>query len=297
MSNRFTFSVVVPTYNRPKALGRLLEALGEQDFPAGEFEVILVDDGSDPPIQPAARSFGDGLNLAVLRQANLGPAAARNHGAGLAKGRYLVFTDDDCRPDPGWLSALYKALRTNPHTICGGPLADGPGGNLYSAAAQLLLDYNYKSYSPCDESGGFYTSNNLAILAKDFKRLGGFDPGMRNAEDRELCYRWACSHGGFAYAPEALVRHYHRLGPATFCKLHFKYGLGTARFRAISAQKGQPRVRTSSVKWYLGLLLHGVRSHTGLRGAALSCLLLMSQAAYFSGVLVGILKSGSSRPA
>ena len=72
-------------------------------YPQDRFEVIVVDDGSEPPMDSVVSFFRDRLELVLLSQANSGPAAARNTGAAQAKGKFLAFTDDDCTPAPDWL--------------------------------------------------------------------------------------------------------------------------------------------------------------------------------------------------
>ena len=81
---------------------------------------------------------GGRLNLSLVRQANSGPGAARNHGAQQASGRYLAFTDDDCQPDPGWLRQMAAALEGSSGAICGGKTFNKYTGNLPAHATQLV---------------------------------------------------------------------------------------------------------------------------------------------------------------
>jgi glycosyltransferase involved in cell wall biosynthesis len=94
-------SVVIPAFERIGALEGCLHALAAQTLPPSKFEVIVCDDGSRLPVRDALAStlgaLADRLHVRVIRQDNGGPAAARNRGAGAAIGRYLAFTDDDCR--------------------------------------------------------------------------------------------------------------------------------------------------------------------------------------------------------
>src|SRR5215813_1646861 len=95
------FSIVVPTYRRPAILAGCLDAVARLDYPCDRFEAIVVDDGGGAVELP--RAYAD-VDMVLLTQAHAGPAAARNTGAARARGDFLAFTDDDCRPDPGWLS-------------------------------------------------------------------------------------------------------------------------------------------------------------------------------------------------
>ena len=99
------FSVIIPTYSRPAELPACLEALARQQFPTDSFEVIVVDDGSPSPPDATVQKFQNRLAVTLVTAGHGGPAAARNHGAQRATGRFFAFTDDDCRPAPEWRDA------------------------------------------------------------------------------------------------------------------------------------------------------------------------------------------------
>src|SRR5215216_464513 len=100
-------SVIVPVFNDAVRLRTCLEALVEQTFPRHRFEIIVVDNGSDQPL--------DGL-VAELPRARLtveprpGSYAARNRGIALSRGDILAFTDSDCLPAPAWLECGVRSL-------------------------------------------------------------------------------------------------------------------------------------------------------------------------------------------
>src|SRR5437660_1697623 len=98
-----TFSVIVPTHNRPRALVRCLRALARSDLEPGDFEVIVVNDGSSVDYEEPLREIRREFEFQYLSQAQGGPAMARNTGITVARGRYAAFTDDDCQPSPTWL--------------------------------------------------------------------------------------------------------------------------------------------------------------------------------------------------
>jgi len=108
------FSVVVPTYNRQRALRRLLLALAKQQYPCERFEVVVVDDGGKEPLTNLEEEYRDRLQLKVVRYVHGGCGPARQAGADLAIGSYLVFTDDDCCPAPDWLARLAEAFEEFP---------------------------------------------------------------------------------------------------------------------------------------------------------------------------------------
>jgi len=279
------FSVIVPTFNRPRDLAGLLETLTGQLFPARAFEVIVVDDGGRLPLEPALAGFDQRLDLTLLRQANAGPGAARNSGASLARGTYLAFTDDDCRPQPGWLAGLARAFEQQPRCLCGGRTRNALVRDPFAQATQSLLDYVHQEYRPADQLGAFFPTNNLAVPREEFLELGGFDPELRFAEDREFCHRWTSRGWPLVFAPRAEVLHSHPLTLPAFLRLHFHYGRGTALYKARSSQKGLPPARLSPLTYYLNLVLLGLKEQRNRRGLALSLLLTASQAAYTAGYL------------
>src|SRR3989338_10139137 len=92
-------SVVVVVYNGEKTIAKTITAILRQDFSA-ELEVIVVDDGSTDRTPEILKTFPQ---IKFFRQINQGPAAARNKGAELVRGKIIFFTDSDCVPAPDWI--------------------------------------------------------------------------------------------------------------------------------------------------------------------------------------------------
>ena len=101
---RLRATVVVPYYQAPDALALTLAGLERQSYPRDLFEVVVVDDGSDPPLEMSEPSP---LNVRVIHQPDLGfgLARARNNGARAAQGDIVVFLDCDMIPAREWLAA------------------------------------------------------------------------------------------------------------------------------------------------------------------------------------------------
>ena len=99
-------SIVIPTRNRPLAVMRLLRSLCAQTLAAEAFEVIVVDDGSDPPLQIDAAVGGFHFPLRIVRRtADHGAHAARAAGLGATAGSRVLFLDDDVVADPATVAA------------------------------------------------------------------------------------------------------------------------------------------------------------------------------------------------
>lgn len=237
------FSVIITTFNRPGPLARCLAALSRSDYPHGKFEVIVVDDGGSEPPGAIVAAFDKEMNVRLIQQSNGGPARGRNTGVHAATNEFLAFTDDDCEPTPGWLSALGQRLQQSPDCLVGGRTANGLPQNPYSAASQLIVEIVYAFYNAHPNQAQFFATNNLAVRAEAFRLCGGFDESFRISEDREFCNRW--QHRGFslAYEPEAVVEHRHPLTFASFCRQHFRNGRAAAHFHRICTARGSGRLQ------------------------------------------------------
>lgn len=296
------FSVVITTYNRPKALPVVLEALAQQEFPRDRFEVVVVDDGSDVAVQPIVDGFASRLQVQSLRQPNGGPAAGRNLGIRHAKGRFIAFTDDDCAPTVNWLAALARAFDQHPGCMIGGRMVNGFGDVSCSEAAQTITDCVYRYYNRNQVDSRFFASNNMACPAAQLRRLGSFDAGFRiAAEDRNLCERWRQAGYRLVFAPDAVVTHFHRLDLRSFWKMYFAYGRGAARFHQVRSLTGSSRFG-EHFRFYADWKnwLRPFREVSGERAIELAGLLMVWQFANSAGFFYEILRHGFSvkiRPA
>jgi glycosyltransferase involved in cell wall biosynthesis len=279
------FSIVIPTYGRPRQLADCLQSLARLDDSHGGFEVIVVDDGSETPPQAALATVDMRLDVRLLQQSHAGPAAARNTGALKARGAFLAFTDDDCQPAPDWLHTLARRMTADPECMIGGRTINALPGNTYSTASQLLIDYLYSYYNLDPGRARFFTSNNLAVAAERFRSVGGFDTGFPRAaaEDRELCDRWL-SHGyRLLYAPEAVVHHAHALTFWKFLRQHYAYGRGAYFFHQIRSRRGAGHVKVEPLAFYRNLLRYPLSHVGGARAVGLSWLLACAQVANVAG--------------
>ncbi|MEJ5913724.1 glycosyltransferase [Pseudokineococcus sp. 1T1Z-3] len=277
-------SVVVPAFRHPERLRTCLEALARQDLPRDRLEVVVVDDGSPQPLAPTASDFETRLDVRVLRQANAGPASARNAGAAAASGDLLAFTDDDCEPLPTWARTLAAAHARCPEALLGGDVVNALPGQLFAETSQLLVSYLYDWYGQ-RRGGSFFASNNLAVPRAGFAEVGGFDTGFPTpgGEDRELCERWAGDGRPLLRVREALVRHSHRMGLRGFVRQHVTYGRGAwdAHRRRLARTGRSLDVEPAS--FYLGMLTCPFRHAPPARAAAMSSALVLSQAAGAAG--------------
>ena len=266
------WTVVVPTFDRPESLRRCLRALQRlRPVPGGAVEIVVVDDGGDRPASRVAAAVDGPHAVRVHRQANAGPAAARNTGARLARGDRVAFTDDDCRPDPDWLRGLAAGLDAHPDALVGGQTVNALPGNLWAEATQTLVDHVIAT-----TPGGFLPSCNLGVHRRSFLAAGGFDQGFPRAagEDRALCDRWRAGGAPVLLVPGAVVGHEHHLSATSFWRQHAAYGRAARRVHTTpgGSRPGPP-------SRYVALLARPFRTQPGRRAVTLSARLVLSQLA------------------
>jgi GT2 family glycosyltransferase len=165
--------------------------------------VLVTDDGT----QPSAQGLIDSAYPRVqwVQGPQRGPAANRNNGTRHAQGEWLVFTDDDCLPEPGWLAAFADVLKTNPEAqvLEGRTYVDRPRQSLAEVA-------------PVNETGGYLWSCNFAVARHVFEQLGGFDERFPDAAMEDVDFRVRLIKAGydFPFVPTAGVCHPWRIGSA-----------------------------------------------------------------------------------
>lgn len=106
-------SIIIPVYNDWTALDSCLDSLAKQIHPP-DFEVIVVDDGSEEVAPEPVRRYAGRIPLTIVGQPHSGIPAARNHGIQVAQGAILLFTDADCRLLPNCLDALATKIAASP---------------------------------------------------------------------------------------------------------------------------------------------------------------------------------------
>jgi len=208
-------SVIIPVHNGAAALSACLAALDGQSFPRGDFEVIVVDNGSTDDLAPLRRLFP---GVRWLQESAAGSYAARNTGLRQAGGPLLAFTDADCVPDAGWLERGVAALTAGPATIIGGevPSIDPVGRDLNSYEMLETVMFGLGSIRRLIEERGFAITANLFTSRAVFDRVGEFDADLKSAGDREWVRRAVAKGERLGYAGDAIVRHPRRSTRAEF---------------------------------------------------------------------------------
>lgn len=190
----FAVSVVVPTNGDLDLLDRSLDALTRQDFPAGAYEVIIVDDDPDRNTLQLvagwrARTVERGPRLVYLANEDgpHGPGAARNRGWRAARAQVIAFTGDDTVPSPAWLSQGMAALDDQTDVLCG------------------RIDTSHSAATDAEPAG--FSAANCFCRVKVLEALDGFDErfaaGWR--EHADMHFRLLEMNARIGRAPQALV--------------------------------------------------------------------------------------------
>ncbi|HZP46336.1 MAG TPA: glycosyltransferase family A protein [Candidatus Binataceae bacterium] len=254
------FSVIVPAFNAAASLGSAIKSVLAQSF--ADYELIVIDDGSTDDTARIALSYAD--RAQILRQANRGPAAARNAGARVARGEWLAFLDADDTWAPHKLAVIARELERESQAVL-----------LFSDAFcfdpatpdrfERFMPPELKRAPSRDDmmAGRFQILTSAAVVRRAaFEAVGGFSEEFAGAafafEDN---YLWVLlsERGPFAYIPQPLVNYRltpleerlerYRPGFAVFARLiRSRYG---SQGKALIAARRKARV----TRWaHLGLI-------------------------------------------
>jgi GT2 family glycosyltransferase len=190
-------TVAVPVKDRAEQMLTCLDALIAQDHPS--YEILVLDNESTDGTPDAVRRRAEEAGFPVRVEVVPGTVGhVRNRAGELARGEYLAFTDSDCVPDPGWLSAAAAALDADPS------LGAVQGRTL----PQDEIVHGWPATIHVEEYTGRFESCNLTFRRSAFVASDGFD--------EEVGHFWEDTAAGYAlkragyecgYTPDALVYH------------------------------------------------------------------------------------------
>lgn len=165
-------SIIIPVYNQAGHLANCLAGIKKQTY--NNYEIIIVDDGSTDDIIKVVEEFKKnfGLKLIYHEQENKGAPAARNKGAKLAGGEYIIFCDADAVMKPVMLETMLKTLKNNPQaSFCYSSFIWG-----HKKFKLWPFDAEKLKIMP-------YITTTSLIRSKDFP---GFDESLKKFQDWDL---------------------------------------------------------------------------------------------------------------
>lgn len=216
-------SLIVPVKNNQPGVNRFLSALFATHPPyALPREIIIVDNGSTIPTYISPSFQRQGIPVHVLRCDRVGPASARNAGAAVAGGRWLLFADSDCEPTSSFVAGFGDAMSG----------AIGYAGYVRAAGMDRLSRY-YESQHilvpprVAEDRPQYLITANALVWKDAFEAVAGFDEtfSLAGGEDVDLGFRLS-EIGSLAYAPGSVVQHDFSDGYRGFLRRFIRYGRG-----------------------------------------------------------------------
>ena len=219
------YSIIVPVYNRPDEVDELLASLCSQTLK--DFEVIIVEDGSQKPCKDVCDKYAGILDLHYYLKENSGPGQSRNYGVERAQGKYVIILDSDVVLPEGYMEATEKSLIAE-LVAWGGPDASHPS----FTPVQKAISYSMTSFFTTGGIRGgkkkldkFYPrSFNMGIRRDVYQQLGGFSK-MRFGEDIDFSYRIVEAGYQPRLFPDAWVWHKRRTDFRKFFRQVYNSGI------------------------------------------------------------------------
>ena len=180
------FSIIVPCYNSVKFIKKTLDSIIMQDL--NDYEVIIVDDGSDDNLNDVLYNYRNLIIMKVLRQDNKGPAAARNSGISISRGKYIAFLDADDYWESNKLSKCKIYLeKTKSQVIYHNEYEAGGKDNVLLK----LFRVQYNNFYDLFFRGNAISTSTVIIERTIFDKIGYFneDKSFIGIEDYDMWLR------------------------------------------------------------------------------------------------------------
>ncbi len=215
-------SVVVPFFGGEREAIVLRRQLRGLDLAADD-EVIVADNTEAGVAGPALAGIG-----AVVRATRERSSYhARNAGARVARGEWILFLDADCEPHPDLLDRYFDPMPSDDCGILAGSLADHPdhGGLLARYTTSRNFYVGRDGLQGSDDA--YAPTGNLLVRRAAFERAGGFVEGIRSAGDVDLCWRLQRLGWRMERRPAAVAAHRHREDLRSFLGMLARYAAGS----------------------------------------------------------------------
>ncbi len=188
------FAVVIPAFNAARTIGDTIRSVFAQTDQ--DFELIVVDDGSADETPDLVEGFAEDARVSLIRQPNQGTAGARNTGVANTSAPYVSVLDNDDLWMPNYLEKMGAALDATPDA--GFAFCDAWAFDDASSRVHWVTEMHYRPPPPpgADREEVFLTLakrnfvHSSATIRRDaLEEAGGFDAGIRGADDYDMWFR------------------------------------------------------------------------------------------------------------
>ena len=221
MADDHAITVVMPTYNRPHGLERVLEALARQADPGVPWDVVVVDNDDPPGVKETFETISSVLPVASLlvHESQKGACHARNRGLDEVRGTIVAFVDDDVVPADDWLSRIVEPILSGRCEGTAGRVLLDPSVPIPrwihpDLLGMLSLYDEGETEHELDPVVDVLLTANAAFLTAGVREIGGFDPALGPRpgaqmvnDDVDLFRRYAQTGRRVHYIPGAVVVH------------------------------------------------------------------------------------------
>lgn len=210
-------SVIIPVFNDANRLRLCLDALARQTYPQSRYEVLVIDNGSDPEqaIEPVVANFDRAI---AAHETYPSAYAARNRGVAMAQGEVIAFTDADCIPSDDWLEQGIATLTQTPNCgLVAGRIDVFFRDPNHATPVELYEAVTAFPQKELIERQQFGATANVFTYKAVLDRVGLFEPPLKTNGDLEWGQRVAAAGYTQVYGDRARVSHPARY---SFAELH-----------------------------------------------------------------------------
>ncbi len=250
MDKKDFITIIIPVKNAERTLNTTFEYLLKIDYPRDCMEIIMADGDSTDDTIAIIQKWQKKYTFIKFVQVKKchSPGEARNAALLITKGKFVLFTDGDCAPEPDWAKKLVEPFYTDPKI-------GGVGGEVLT----LRTDKNNLTESYCeqthflsptgrcgivasgympkvrddypheingDDNSPFFATANVAFKKEAIDKVGGKFWDEPTGEDVDFNIRIMEAGYSLYYSKEAVVKHMHRVSLESFCKQYYGYGYG-----------------------------------------------------------------------
>lgn len=269
------FSIITCTYNREKYLGQTLKSVCEQTFPAGDYEILVVDNNSTDNTaficEQYRKNYSD-KQFFYFKEVNQGFSFALNRGIKEARGEYIVFVDDDETINTNHLELLYAYLEKYPQAeLIASPVVpiyeNGEPEWMSHFTQRLIGGYFNQGDKVKILDANHYPGTGHTIIKRELyekygyynTELGRKGTSLIGAEDKDMFNRLKNNGISAYYFPAIPIYHHIPESKTTddfFNRLTYSIGKSERiRTKSVSDKEYYKRLISEAVKWAASIVL------------------------------------------